>query len=284
MLDHEGRDLVTPELCGKTLDIGPILRMDAIDDPHALEFFGLETGQAAIGGVRLDDLSSGLRHDETDRGLRESVSEFLLALAQRPFGLLLPSDILGRNDDAANRARPVRPGIGGPAQPMSPAVGVDPHVVVVAVELARFDQPMDRLPTVGNVGMERVVVDADQGVEASPIIDEPAPARRHIIHPAVKHRDFDRRLFDEPSDLRLAVPHRQFGGPEIGQVVGDDDHPLGATRLEIDLPALGDPAQRAVVLPQDAVFGLIDAVAGRIAGGGQRRRGSLAGPGKAQGR
>ena len=116
------------------------------------------------------------------------------------------------------------------------------------------------------------MVDADQAVAALAVILEPATACGDVVHVAIEHRDLDRRLLDEAADLRLAVAQRLLGRLDVGDVSADADHPHRPALLEMDLTPCGDPAQRSVVLPMNAVLGLVGAVAGGIEGGGQRHR------------
>ncbi len=116
--------------------------------------------------------------------------------------------------------------------------------------------------------MERIMIDADQGIAAPAVVGEPASARGDVVHGAIEHRNLDRRLLDEPEDLRLPVAQRLLGRLDVGDVAADADHPHRPAFLEMDLAPRGDPTERPVVLPMNAVLGLVGAVAGGIAGGG----------------
>ena len=105
--------------------------------------------------------------------------------------------------------------------------------------------------------MECVTVDADQVAAVLAVILKPAPACGDMIHVAIEHRDLDRRLLDEPAYLRFAVAQRLLRVLDVGDVTADADHPHRPALLEMDLAPCSDPAQRPVVLPMNAVLGLV---------------------------
>ena len=153
---------------------------------------------------------------------------------------------------------------------MLSSVGVGPVVVGVSMELSLQHAPMDRFPSIGNVGVKLVVAQPGQALAPAPVGFDPASARRHIDHVAIEHGDADRRLFDEHANLRLAVLQRALRRFRVGDVATDSDHAHWAARFEIDVAASGDPALGPVISPADAVLGLVKPVAARIEGGAER--------------
>nr|WP_287989340.1 hypothetical protein [Piscinibacter sp.] len=196
-------------------------------------------------------------HHHRHRRPGEHRREALVRLAQVAQRALLVRAVVAGDDDPADRAGLVGPGLHHPAQPVFVAGGVAPGVVLVAHRLAGQRAPVCRLPVLGLVGQQPVVVQAAQvGMALAEVLD-PQLAGGQVVHVPVEHRDAQRRLLHEAGELRARTAQGLLGLAACRHVavhaeqgdrcaVGGDDAQCG--RLAPEQPAVAAAVAQFVVL------------------------------------
>ena len=143
-------------------------------------------GRVAHRGIgRIDDPVAQVPVEE-DQHLAGGLDD-LLEAAQLELRLFALADVLGKDDDSADRAVGQVPGPDLPAHPLHGAVTPLERVFRGADHLARQATPMCVPPACRDLRKDLVMGAADDRPVAEPIVIQPAAADHEVAHLAVEH-------------------------------------------------------------------------------------------------
>src|SRR6266536_618680 len=107
------------------------------------------------------------------RYLSDHVEQLLLI--QHAFG-----DDFGVEDDPADCAGAIVPGIGFPGKPIHPAIGALPGIFLLALDRSIQAALVYGFPLIGDIGKDFIMRAPDNVLVAQPIVGEPAPAGHDV--------------------------------------------------------------------------------------------------------
>ncbi len=165
---------------------------------------------------RVDPQELSVRSDlgHADRGVVESAPEALLAQPQRLLGGEVLRDVLGENDDAADRAVGVTPGPDLPAQPVDRPVRAQKRIPFAVLDRSSEAALMDRPPFLADLWKDLVVAAVEDLALAEAVVGAPAFAVQDVTHLAIEHGDRHRSVTKEeakPGIARLVPPFGRLG-------------------------------------------------------------------------
>lgn len=204
----------------RAIELGALLAgAHQIALPAADGLLAAVAGDLAVGAVHLLDDRMGVGDDDGIGGFERHRGDALLVQQAHLCG-----QVIGDDDDAANLAALVLPGLDGPAQPLALAVAALPQVHVALQVLAGQAAGMQLAPALRQVRQQRVVRGANQLGAGQAKAGAPALARHQVAHVAVEHRHADGRLFDEGAQLGATLGQQALLPAALGDVAGNAEH------------------------------------------------------------
>ena len=207
---HEIRELARAALFGRAHPPAVPGRDVRVDDFGIGQHVrGLDAGQPFDAGAEIKEAPAavGRKGVAIDGVVGQAVAQrpqVLLALAQRVLGALALRDVLGGDDEPADRAVEIAPGPHLPFHPLHGAVVARESLALGTFHGAREAAPVHGFPGFADFGKDLVMAVAERR-RRELVIVTPARARGEVAHVAVEHRDGRRRIFDEIGELPVAA-------------------------------------------------------------------------------
>src|SRR5208337_2497553 len=143
-----------------------------------------------------------------------------LRVLQQTFVHLPLRDVLGGDDDPADVALGVAPGIDGRSHPLLDAIGANPDILSEMLLFAGEASAMGLAPFFGKIRDEVVKTKAGEIRVPEPVVGDPAAAGGNIPDVAIEHGDRDGSILDEGPKLPFAGSKFVFGTFAVGDVRG----------------------------------------------------------------